>query len=81
MNILLISGGALSFILLAVHFLRSGEISLAFAMIFFIALIVLKRHWSRYISAIVLTAGIPVWMITATGSIQHSSGLRQICHG
>ncbi len=70
MNILLMSCGSLSFILLAAHFLRSGDISIAFAMIGSIFLIFLKRRWSRYISAIILSAGIPVWIMTAAGSIQ-----------
>lgn len=70
MNILLMLCGSLSFILLAAHFLRSGDISIAFAMIGSIFLIFLKRRWSRYISAIILSAGIPVWIMTAAGSIQ-----------
>jgi len=70
MNILLMSCGSLSFILLAAHFLRSGDIPLAFAILASIVLIFLKRRWSRYISAIILTAGIPVWIITSAGLIQ-----------
>ncbi len=70
MNIILMSCGSLSFILLAAHFLRSGNISIAFAMIGSIVLIFIKRRWSRYISAIILSAGIPVWIMTAAGSIQ-----------
>ena len=70
MNILLMSCGSLSFILLAAHFLRSGDISIAFAMIGSLFLIFLKRRWSRYISAIILSAGIPVWIMTSYGAVQ-----------
>lgn len=70
MNTLLMSCGTLSFILLAAHFLRSGDISPAFAIMGSIVLIFLKRRWSRYISAIILSAGIAVWIITAAVSIQ-----------
>ena len=70
MNILLMSCGSLSFILLAAHFLRAGDLSLVFAMLASIVLIFVKRGWSRFISAIILSAGIPVWIITAAGLIQ-----------
>ncbi len=70
MNILLMSCGSLSFILLAAHFLRSGDISIAFAMIGSVVLIFVKRRWSRYIAAMILSAGIPVWIMTSYGAIQ-----------
>lgn len=70
MNILLMSCGTLSFILLAAHFLRSGDISLAFAMTGSIVLLFINRRWSRYISGIILSAGVPVWIMTTYGAIQ-----------
>lgn len=69
MNILLMLCGTLSLILLAAHYLRSGDISLVFAILGSISFVFIKRRWSRYISAITLVAGIPVWIMTSSGAI------------
>lgn len=69
MNILLMSCGTLSLILLAAHYLRSGDISLVFAIIGSITFVFIKRRWSRYISAMILVAGIPVWIMSFSGAI------------
>lgn len=77
MNILLMLCGTLAIILFAAHYLRSGDISIVFAMLGSITFVFIKRRWSRYITAMILAAGIPVWIMTSSGAIQQriASGL------
>ncbi len=71
MNIFFLIASVFSFILLGAHFFRAGNISFAAAMISCIALLFIKRRWSRFICTIILSAGIPVWIMTTAESIQH----------
>lgn len=77
MRILKVVLVALSFIILAAHFLRSGDLILTLAILLVPALLLVRRTWAVRLVQLVLVLGAIEWVRTTMGYIQERQALGQ----
>jgi hypothetical protein len=70
MNFLRLLPVLISFLLLAAHFLRAGQTGVAFALIFLLPVLLVKKPWVPLLIQLVLFFGAVEWLLTLVSVAQ-----------